>query len=457
MSSTPLSPIDERRTLRDTAISLLINMCFLLSFFSYLRLLPLAAENQPIAAGIALVVVLLFGLPVDPKTWAVAGLAVVAIFHTLLALLGTSDLIAEIVLNGFGYIAPLVVFLAIWRFAGHLSAALFESVVWFCFVVGLIQSLDALEALRPTLDTVLGSIFSRFVAGRFEDRGVGLIFSEPAVAAYYVLLFFCTTLVFAHQGKLTRRRTYVLLLLQLVMGYQIQSGTLFILVAFVAAAVAISAFCVGRLRLALQIPLSIVLFAAAVIALNGAEVIEMPRLNALIATASSMELHDWHDALTYSVLAGGHRLPSLLVGYGGFLQEPWGRGPASWLSDLSMVSEFLNIDLYALPLAETDSVQAFGYVKPAAYGAAVALDFGILGLLALATLLGFITRDAARAPAPVRVWSLTLALLGTFIILVHGVVLSLVPWILLAFACHLARPLQQRSRSSDLLAAVGSK
>lgn len=427
------------------ATSLLVNGCFLFCFLSYMRVFPIAAENQPVAAAFALFVVAIHGVPKHRPVYTLAALSVVVLFYTLVSVAVRNERAAEVTILGVGYLLPVLIFLAIWPRIKLVSTKMYGVIVCIVFTIGAIQYFEALSTFRPLLDAVLRPLFSRFLAGSFEGgRGVGMIFSEPAAAAYFIFLFFLSNIFFLLQRRISEGWFAFLTVLVVLMAYFNRSGTLFVLLVFLLACILIAAAYFRRRAILLTFTIGGFVTGAVLWAISELEWAESVRFLALLTTVRGFDLADWRDVVPFSVLAGGIRLPSILIGYGGLLQEPLGRGTGSWLTDFSAISQFVGIDFGVIGLDDTENYWLLGYIKPSAMAAAVALDLGLAGLLLLAMFTAQVVRATTRAlPIQMGFWAMVFALFAASMIFLYGITLLPVPWLLFAYACSLAYGDQQ--------------
>jgi hypothetical protein len=124
------------------------------------------------------------------------------------------------------------------------------------------------------------------------------------------------------------------------MGYFNRSGTLFVLLLFLGASIFIAALYFRRTAILISFVIGAFGVGVALWIVSAFEWAESVRFLALLTTLRSIEIIEWQDVIPFSILAGGIRLPSILIGYGGLLEQPWGRGTGSWLTDFTSISAF---------------------------------------------------------------------------------------------------------------------
>src|SRR5687768_8982466 len=140
----------------DTPVrSILVNACFVLCFLSYVRFFPIAAENQPMASAIALLIVTIYGVPRDGKTYTLLTLCALVLLYTMLSVAIRNERASEVMVLGIGYLLPILIFLALWRHARSLSVSVYIAILGTVFVIGAVQHYEFLSALRPLLDGLL--------------------------------------------------------------------------------------------------------------------------------------------------------------------------------------------------------------------------------------------------------------------------------------------------------------
>ena len=396
---------------------LLTNLMFLLVFFSYFKVIPfIDAENQPVAAVFAAMLLLLF-----PKLPALAPFtlfASITVLWACVSILLRSDEFFGIVLRDlFTILAPVTVYLAAKGRLQYIRANVILWTIAIWFVVSCIQYFQFLEIFRGPLTAVLGGAISRFSDTAAGIRGVSGLASEPAIAAINIFSMMLAIWLFFIQRVISKSVFFLSLAAIAVMIVSNGSGSMLIYVLTILMSAVVFGVRYSRALAGFFALTAIIIVIAS----------PLSRLGQIVDMVSAINFQNL-NLLKLSADIGGLRWPTIYVSYLTPLFFPVTLFGAQ---NVEFIATGAAVGVDIRTLVTNSGVDSF---KPPSYGAFVALNFGILGVVVLAY---WIVRKYPR------VWKIadnleigpevkTIIVCAMFMILGFSITASPLPWLILA-------------------------
>lgn len=377
---------------RGRQLRYLVNLTFILSFFpSLIYFLTEGNQVQPIYAVFASFIIFIFGIRSSRRLFLSCAALLLLIFgYSVVGVLVNPVSHYTVVINSASYIAPIALVAAL---HGRLHLISVRSYIFVLFVwggVGLIQYFPAPIFLKEFLESV-GKVLiaDRFVAERVVGgeggRGVSFLMPEPSGSALQITLLFLFPVYLWQLGRLSTRALRISLLIAFLMIIMNASGTAFLLFG-----ITLLAFWMNyeKLKVKTNLVVSFVLIIATLYAhlliSYEADTLSLPRIFEIISWTYRFlggELD--RNLFELSIMIGGHRIYSLLIGYFSIFDNLGaGHGVAGWENKffLENVQRIIGIspaelDYLSPVIAATDEW------KPWSYLSIITFDLGLLGFL----------------------------------------------------------------------------
>lgn len=422
-------------------------LVFVFALFPNVALFPfIQANNQPVAA------LIIIGSWAFLSTGRVPVNRMVSFFYVLLGLLAVYGFLTlalssgvadnrepgfvnyaaspmEVVLTFVSYLVGPVIFLfLLYNFRQVRPGAIKAFIILQLAVC--VGQMFASGIVGPLFDATMGDLFVGFSSQRYTlGRGVAGTFPEPSHLGRYVVVALGLLLVYRRRSQITEKefRYYGLATVGLVMMNQSLTG-LVILLAWVLGQLVLQWTSGNVVRGGVLTTLMIAGITGVLLApetVRWGSVAD--KVSELVAVSGDMNPLDLQ-------IIGGIRLIHMLVGYGSMFLFPLGQGMGSYLHTLPETAIRLGIDIeqarfYRSIVADVGLENVI--TKPNGYGAQLAYDMGILGLIPVFMLGIAIVRVSVRA-LPYRASWWTLPLIGLVLVLFYTPTTLPVPWILLA-------------------------
>jgi hypothetical protein len=412
----------------------LVNITFLLCFFPWLRVFPVHAETQPIAAIVALLILCFWGIKRDPLSLTLLWFLLCLGGYYLISLALRIESWGPVSLHTVSYALPILVFLALFDKLGLLSVRFYWVAFWLWLMLGVVQYFDCFSAVKPILDGLLGHIIGRYKSVQLGgSRGVLFWGPEPATAAKGILLLLATGFYFYSAGRMRKRALSCIVAGTLGMTLMNKSGTggliygLFLLMLVIGYLVGVLRRR-GFIRLSLHVAVILLVGLLCYRGFLWAQEHGYRSRFSYLADRAFCSLTTGRPPLRYMLIqAGGDRFPLVYIGYASLVRGyPMGHGTGGWLTDMSDMIKSCRRYLfnYRVPLW-----------KPYSYGSAVAFDMGFPGLfLLLMFLLQCAMRIGKDRCCPeIRGIRYALCFTGIFHILLLDMISIPTPWLLLAY------------------------
>jgi hypothetical protein len=406
------------------------NLVFVLSFFPFLRIVPfVTAESQPLAAMIAVVACFALGVRVGRSSDAAIALLFVVIFYTLVGAALRSVGLA--LTQSATYMLPIFFFAYLKDRAALIDPGIIVRMGWFLVIVGALEQMRLLVPLEP----VFGLFIPRFQGGPFGGgRGVALLHSEPSTAAIAVLQLLLCAVVFRAGRALTRRAFLVVLLQCAFLLLVNQSATLALMLAGFLILLGLFALLFARSKFVIAVV--VVVVAALAVGLGAAVSSGSGSRVAGLFRSGTSVLSSGVDPVQILSL-GGKRFLTVYLGYFAFFYSyGLGLGVGSFMDTFAPLSQAAGIDWGSLSLlhpSERWILVSGGFFKPDSLGAQIAMETGIVGLLALVLL---VAPSAKAAFRQARVWHrpavLAVAGIALFMIFFYSYTTTLAGWVILS-------------------------
>lgn len=404
---------------------LLTNVVFLLTFFSYFKVIPfIDAENQPVASIVAALLLLLF-----PKRSSLAPFfllsTLIVIWACVSVFVRPDNLFGTVVRDLFTILAPLLVYLAMRDRMHFIRPAALAWTIWIWFVVVCIQYFSFLEVFRGPMMAVLGGLISRFaeesIGGGF--RGVTGLASEPAIAAINIFCMFLSAWLFYIQKAISGRLYGAFLVAIGIMCVANKSGSLYLYLALLLATCAYYGVRYTRIMIVAG-------FGAILVAIGLGD-FGYSRLGQILEMLANV---DWErfDPMRLAATLGGLRWPTIYISYMTPLFHPVTFFGAQFNEFLATATA-INLDIRTyIPDSGVDSH------KPPSYGAFVSLNFGLIGAIVLFT---WAVRNYSRVWRQIAGWAAApqirvILICAMFLIIGFSITASPLPWVILAQIDH---------------------
>jgi hypothetical protein len=431
--------------------SFLVNLVFMLSFFPFLRLLPISAETQPIAGLVAMIIILLYGVKKSVYSLTLLWLIFIIADYYVLSIILRPYLFLEISLHTIAYFIPLFIFLSLYDKLDLLSPRLYFLVLGLWLALGLIQYFEFLSPVERGLDPFLNVFANRRFSGGYGGvRGAKFFSPEPAAASISIILFMVTGIFFYMVRRIGRTAMWLAILASAIMVFLNKSATamMFVVLFFVGFLARYFVVFVRGLtslsfpRRVLYVPLCVILVLASVwfsSAILTNKYGYHSRFLQVTENAWNQVIVQRDVSLSTLAYIGGWRFPTVYVGYCSLGQNyGLGRGVAAWLTDFDQVARSCGIRLgdFAFSFSGRRELPT---LKPCSYGSTLAFDTGVFGLTSLLVFMGLFLYQKLYNGFTVHVSAVKWGMLSLvlFSILVMGVLSVPMPWLLFCYVYHI--------------------
>jgi hypothetical protein len=408
------------------------------------------AQTQPVAAMIALPILLLCPIAINRITRPFIIFAVLVLVYMIATLFLYPAAAIGTIANAGGYFSIIILFLVFWDKLDLLSPKPLFIALAIWVMVGAIQAFPFPGAIKSAMASVGHFMLERFVAEAYSDggRGYSLIASEPSISAPTLLYMGLTLYFFRTQRKLSRMKMMLGFAMVAFLMVLNRSGTLIVLVMVTLG--------IASLRFALRHGRSIMMAALISGAAIGASLTVPGQLggsgggagggsaNRAFAVLSQLaglvqKVVEGGQIMLPLIFLGGQRIITLVISYGCLFQNYGiGHGIATW----SLPGVFQNAGNY-IGVNPFDYAQYISelslYVqtKPQSFGSMAAFDMGVPGLAVFLWVLYAVFRgqegDAGRGLG--SGWFIFFAP-ALFWLLLFNLSALPMPWLLLAYSLH---------------------
>ena len=310
------------------------------------------------------------------------------------------------------FINPLLVYMSILK-CSDMELYRFQKMVKYVFIFmiiwGGLQYVGVLGFLEPVQNFLIarGGIESLGLG-----RGVSILSSEPSRAAYELLFIFVCFRTISNLDKKT----------QLFMDLFISLYLLFIIKSAVGFAMLLL-FLISVYRLKL------ILFIAIGWAIIGISTFQNIENNRTISVLTSLLTSS--DTFTVLISMSGFRLISLISSYKYAVFHPLGGGIGIWESSSLTAMEQSGInpaDLYYF----SSNGGHFTSVRPESYLAGVALDMGVVGIIATIVFIKPLFKYLIKINHPL----FPISVLFLYYLVFSGSIGNPIPWVCMAISCR---------------------
>jgi hypothetical protein len=416
---------------------ILINIAFGLSFFPYIKILPIESDVQPVSEVVGILILLLYGIKKDRIFILVMMLISVLIGYSILSVVGLNN-IATVVLQFIGYCLPLIFFLALREKTNILSYRLFVCIVAMQLCVGLLQ----FNNLLAWSDSTLGVIFPNINVVLPDPYGVNLMGTEPAYGGMVVILMLITNQFFYTTKKVTFSNYIIIIIAIIIMMILNKSGTVILFACQYL--VVYTMIYIFKIKRAKKIGLTILI--GAIITLLAWEPLRViyndhhGNVKILVVFEQLMSNISERDLYETAGLIAGKRILTVFVGYTALVDGfGVGFGVASYQHEFMRISELIGVGWSGYNFLSPSERYAETY-KPDSYGAQLAMDAGILGIVSLFIFLLFVWRSRLNEvnkeilnDANYFSFRAATFILAGFMILFFGTTTLPAPWLMLVY------------------------
>jgi hypothetical protein len=373
---------------------LLLDATALLTFFPFFKIIPIAAEIQPIGAMVAILYIFLFDIRSRKrrKIYAPAAPFLIVFLLYLIAALyfyasGAPLDLSFIIQSVAIFLAPLSMFLVMLGRITSISVNIFRVSIYSWFTISLFQA-AAPGLLRATgISTLLSNMIARFASETVgEGRGVAAFSPEPSYAAHVILVMAGIAFLFYRRKILSQKESLAILLMTLFMVVVNQSGTIGFFVAVFGASYGVwELFKGGTKTLKMLMTLMVLTCGGILASFIFPQILEARFFFVLSKLADSLlgTNSKGFSAVEFSDQFGSVRAAAVQVGYESLtITKGWGLGLGGWGTysvALAKITKVAEVSQYLFSYGDTP-------IRPYAYGSFVAFDLGISGLISLSYL-----------------------------------------------------------------------
>lgn len=416
---------------------LLVNIVFLLCFFPFFKLLPFVrSEIQPYAGIFAIVLLLFWRVKKDNISFlSVLLVMIICVYGCFSVFRGIA--FVQVLLLATGYMFPVFIFLVLKDNFHYLSKKiLFVSIILYAFV-GILQQFRLLVWTEPFMSLVI----SHFKGGPFGGgRGVLFLASEPSYAAVIIFFMFATAVFFYHTHKITKKELFFLftvIFIMLLINKSASGVILFLLyllfyysaILFYGSAFKKTLFFFMMFLFVILLPLVTNIFVQYTSSARYIYILSIVLKNiGNIPNLFSLE--------TLSMI-GGKRFLTVIVGYMSIADfYGLGHGVSSYLFDFSRLRSLFSMEFYGFSTMQ-DYERIAEVFKPDSYGAQIAMDTGIIGLLILFVFLFVVWQNRIKIKSSIVSKSVfAFYLVALYMILFNSSTSLPVPWVIFAYVYY---------------------
>ncbi|HHQ2324140.1 hypothetical protein AB7W56_17400 [Providencia rettgeri] len=303
--------------------------------------------------------------------------------------------------------------------------------------------ISIVQALSPdTLNNIINPYFELLIKrarfGFYGDmRGVGILYSEPAHAAKYifVLMIMYISLKISPQiysnNKSINKNSLVIILCILICIILNKSASLYFMITFLL----LLYFFLNTLHLnprklfTLTI-LSLLTISIGIIATNlNIEFMYPKRISSLVDSFSLVRDNFSLNDIQYF---GSIRIISVIAGYAGSIIEPFGTGIGNGGNVIFLIMNQIGFDTNSITFLTSQDVE---FLKPNAYGAQIALESGLIGLIMIISL-SIYCISKIRITTKAYCFYSSVLIISIFQILLFSTTTVTAPWMTLAISLY---------------------
>ena len=344
--------------------------------------------------------------------------------YYLLSFFGARDVLGNTIAFGSYLVGPVLLVFFYTR-VGLISPGLLSASIFFILGIALVQ-VSGISGLQAAVEAVFSPVLSRFTGVQWEGaRGAPSIYSEPSHAARYIFLLSGFTLALWYVGRLSIRRTRLLLVALVFSALLVKAGT-FVLLALMLGLGALIASFRPRLRLILPALVAVILLGLGIVFAATVSP-EASRVGEISAKLLQVPDQIGQVDIYYLENFGGPRFVTVIVAYASVTLHPFGQGLASYFETFGATALALGVDLERLWYFGVNSVDS----KPNAYAAQLAYDTGVFGVVIGGVILVYSILWTRKHYTREAIWTL-FPFVGAMQILIASLTTIPVPWMLLS-------------------------
>lgn len=408
------------------------------SIFCSFNFFPfITAEVQPVIG----VFILLYGVVYFSTTLKInyPSLFILIFFLALLPSLVLGISVKAV--NGVSYLFYLIgpaIFCYFYKYFYLLTRSHLKFFIVIFFIISLLQALSP-ETINSIINPYFEMLIKRARFGFYGDmRGVGILYSEPAHAAKYIFVltvllisFKLTPFFFSELNSGETKSSFWLALMLFICILLNKSaslyGTYVLLMFFYLFFYVIKPTPIRLIIILSSIPvLAGLIYIGALLELYT----YLPeRLASLVSSYNSVKDNFTLNDLQYF---GSIRLISVIAGYAGPFIQPLGVGIGNGGTEIFNIMQVVGFDLNSINFLTKQDVE---FLKPNAYGAQIAIEAGVLGLLAIIVFLIYFI-FCIRVKTKIECFYSSLLALSLFQILFFSTTTVTAPWMTLALSLY---------------------
>jgi len=420
----------------------LVNLVFFFSFFPFIKFIPwIRAEVQPISAIFASIFILLFGIKRDRITMICILFTMCIISYSFISIVRGIN-IFEIFMLMLAYMLPLVIFLCLRENLHLLSKKTYSAILIIYLSIGLLQYFGLFHFGKHFLEMFIPRASVEQLGG--GARGVTFLSPEPSYGGMLILLVILTGICLYLLNKISIFYLYIVFIASTIMLLMNKSATGFFLVLIFLMTYFISKFLFKSIVYKFLFFLFLCIFL--VLFFNNIDYLiktysSKVRFIAIFGIIKNIIVSKNFFSYYALSLLTAERLLTVIVGYISLFDGfGLGHGIASYLIDSNRLSEFAGVYWPEYRHLGEDQMYA-EIIKPGAYGAQVAMDMGIIGLLILFLLVFSIWRSVDLSCLKNfkngNFICIALFIIGVFMVFFYSTTALPVPWVILAYFYYL--------------------
>lgn len=310
------------------------------------------------------------------------------------------------------------------------------------FYIYIFTFISVIQALSPEfINNIINPYFELIIKrarfGFYGDmRGVGILYSEPAHAAKYIFILIIFFISFRLSPQLYSpnntiiKKYYLLLCISICVILNRSASLYFMILLLVLLYYILNLLKINPRKLFYFTLVFIFTFIFLYIILNlNIGVIYPQRISSLI---DSFFLVKDNFSLNDIQYFGSIRLISVISGYAGSIIEPLGTGIGNGGNIIFSIMNRVGFDTNSITFLTTQDVE---FLKPNAYGAQIALESGIVGLI-ITILLSIYCLSKIKIATNIHCFYSSVLIISIFQILFFSTTTVTAPWITLALSLY---------------------
>lgn len=412
--------------------SALLASTVILAFVPFIKIIPVDAVHQPIAAVPALLLGVLGLWRMDRAVFALLGLSALVMLFTIQSLIRYDSHI-ETLAQAFAYLSPVIVGVAL-RGNIHLIPRVVPVALMILFVsVGLMQELNIFHQIYSLLG--LGNVFTFIYSEKVGGgRGVAFLTSEPSIGALFLFSIACLFYTMNLSRRYEKKVRYGFIGSFIICVFLNRSATIVVLLAIMSLLLAVTSRGSERLRVLFTVGI----FTGMGVLLSILDVTrgEASRLQTMYNNVKWLS-ETTDDFTVIAAALAGKRLVTVYVGYASLFESGMlGYGVGAHRYVFSKVATGAGADLSrAVTMAEHERIA--DSFKPDSYLSSVSLEMGIIGVIAVAAVAWCLCRGPGSVGQYFAV-RMSFAAVAAFLLVLHGNSTLITPWLLLVLSHDLA-------------------